>query len=310
MKILRANSVQAIQGLSGLRVSDWILSDIKPKVLGLRAKGVIPKLVPILVGDDESSHIYIDRKKAKAKQVGINVDVKHLAKTTSSSQIKAVIAGLNADPTTHGVIVQLPLPGHLSERTICNMVLPSKDVDGFTSHNLGSLMQSYKTDVTEDYFMPCTALAVKHILKFYFEHVDFSGKKAVVLGRSMNVGLPISLMLQGDSEKGGFDMTVTICHKRSEQLEECTRKADMIVTAAGVPGLVTADMVKPGAIVIDVGLSRIDGKKTVVGDCDNNVYSQTNLYTPVPGGVGPCTVASLLENTVLAAERSIERTKE
>ena len=299
--------------LCGRKVADRVLTELKTRVDFLRREGIQPRLVPVLIGDDLGSKVYIKHKTEKARQIGMEVQVEQLHHKTRFDELKELITALNHDDRVHGIIVQLPLPQHLPERLTCNLVIPEKDVDGFTSSSLGSLLQSFKADINEHFFVPCTALAVKHILNFYFpERELFSGKRAVVIGRSMNVGLPIALLLQGDSVKGGFDMTVTMCHRRTANLAEHTKDADVIVSAAGVPRLVTPQMVQPGSVVVDVGLSRQavqGGRVRVVGDCHPDVKNVAGSVTPVPGGVGPCTVSSLLQNTVLSAERSLKMTR-
>jgi len=212
-----------------------------------------------------------------------------------------IIDEINNDKTINGLIVQLPLPDHMCEVDVCNAVSSCKDVDGFTQTNLGKLMQ--RSDKAA--LVPCTALAVKKIISSL--GISTFGKSAVVIGRSHNVGLPIQVILGADGSKGGLDMTTTLCHRHTpqEELARVLKTADLVVSAAGVPGIIHKNILKPGCIVVDVGLNRVtdaSGGNKVVGDAHKNVKEVASVITPVPGGVGPCTVACLMHNTLQAAK--------
>jgi len=261
-----------------------------------------PKLVAIAVGSNPASQIYLARKQEAAEFCGISFDKISLDYECKESDLIDLISDINSDDTIDGLIVQLPLPDHMREVVVCNSVLPSKDVDGFTQTNLGKLMQ--RTDAAS--LVPCTALAVKKIISSLGSSCTTFGGSAVVIGRSHNVGLPIQVILGADSSKGGLDMTTTLCHRHTppHELARLLRSADMIVTAAGVPGIIHKNLLKPGCVVVDVGLNRITdttGKNKVVGDAHKNVREVASVVTPVPGGVGPCTVACLMHNTLIAA---------
>jgi methylenetetrahydrofolate dehydrogenase(NAD+)/5,10-methenyltetrahydrofolate cyclohydrolase len=299
--------------ISGKKVADNILAEVKADAEKLRNLGCVPCLAPILLGDDPASNVYIRKKIEAARQSGIKCDLQRLPADASFADVMKLLADLNRNHDVHGIIVQLPLPSHLDEQIVCNSVNPAKDVDGFTAQNLGYLVQAVEAKITTTSYVPCTPLAVKYILQYAFDGKDMKGKKAVVLGRSLNVGLPIALILHADGRKGGFDMTTTICHRETEDIKEHIKEADVVVTAVGIPDLVTPEMIKSGAIIVDVGLNRIKdeatGKTRLCGDVARAVQDMEGVrVTPVPGGVGPCTVACLLQNTVLSAKRSMLRT--
>jgi len=290
--------------LEGKVVSAKILEQVARDMEWLRSeKGVTPKLVPVVVGQVPESEVYVKRKVAAAQKHGLHCDVLRLPDTIDQAGLLDHISVLNRDPDVHGVIVQLPLPLHLNEEVVCNAVDVTKDVDGFTTTNLGSLVQGVSLGRS---FVPCTPLAVLKILQTSVD-IPFKGLSAVVAGRSHNVGLPIAIILAADAIKGGLDMSTTVCHRYTppDQLAEAVSRADVVVSAAGVPNLITKDIVKPGACVIDVGINRvrISGQKSkIVGDVSPDVSQVAGWMTPVPGGVGPCTVACLMYNTVLAAK--------
>ena len=292
--------------IKGQDAAKKIMSQVSQDLELLQKAGVKPKVVPVVVGNVAESRIYLDRKRAAALKAGLEFEEKIIPDTVDMPTMLKTIQDLNADPSVHGIIVQLPIPKHLDEQVVCNSVDVTKDVDGFTCRNLGNLVQGVGLG---DSFVPCTPLAALKILQQIqqTEGIDFMGKNAVVAGRSHNVGLPIAMILQADHIKGGLDLTTTICHRYTpnEQLVEAVSKADVVVSAAGVPGLIKPEFVKPGAIVIDVGINRIkvDGKSKIVGDVHPDVAKVAGYMTPVPGGVGPCTVACLLYNTVIAARR-------
>ncbi|KAJ8974402.1 hypothetical protein NQ317_011246 [Molorchus minor] len=256
----------------------------------------------ILVGEDPASKKYVQNKMIAAKYVGILSKTINLPKTVTEEEIIHEIRKLNNDSSVDGILVQLPVPEHVSERNVCNAVDPKKDVDGFHIINMGKL------SINMDTFIPCTALGVIELLKRY--EIKTFGKNVVICGRSKNVGLPIALLLHSDArnECPGLEATVTLCHRHTpqEELEFYAKRADIIISATGVVNLITPNMVKPGCCVIDVGITRIqteDGKFKLVGDVEFEGVSKIAEYiTPVPGGVGPMTVAMLMFNTFKAAK--------
>ncbi|KAK9887826.1 hypothetical protein WA026_000141 [Henosepilachna vigintioctopunctata] len=260
-----------------------------------------PSLVAVLVGEDPASQKYVHFKMNAAKEVGITSKTINLNTSITEEELLDIVNKLNQDETVDGILVQLPLPEHVSERKICNAVDPQKDVDGFHLNNIGKLC------VNKDTLIPCTALAVVELIKR--SKIETFGKNVVVCGRSKNVGLPIAMLLHSDyrEELPGMEATVTICHRNTprEELIYFAKRADIIISATGVVNLITPDMVKPGACVIDVGITRIkvDGKTRVVGDVDfEGVSKIAGHITPVPGGVGPMTVTMLMKNTFQAAQ--------
>ena len=251
-----------------------------------------PTLGIVVVGEDKPSQVYVKKKCEKAEETGIKAQVFRFPETISEKELLDEIRKLNDDNEIDGFIVQMPLPKQINPDLVIKAIDPKKDVDGFHSLNMGKVMQNI---VDERTFWPATPLGVMKILEFY--KIPVEGKKAVVIGRGNIVGKPVAMMLLHKNA------TVTICHSKTKDLKKETKKADIIIAAAGNPCLVTADMVKEGATIIDVGTTRvvIDGKEKVVGDVDfNNVIKKASC-SPVPGGVGPLTVAMLLSNTVKAA---------
>ncbi|XP_068622610.1 bifunctional methylenetetrahydrofolate dehydrogenase/cyclohydrolase, mitochondrial isoform X2 [Battus philenor] len=297
------------QVIDGKALSKKIKEELKMKIhnfvnLGHRA----PSLRCIIVGDDPASHTYVKNKIQAAIDVGINAATIKYDATLNEEDLIAAINSLNADKEVDGILVQLPLPGTMDERKVCNTVAPEKDVDGFHIINVGQLSLDMPT------LVPATALAVIEILKRY--KIETFGKNAVVVGRSKNVGMPIAMMLHSDQKHDsglGMDATVTVCHRYTppDQLEYFCRNADIIVSATGVPKLIKANMIKPGATIIDVGITRItdeQGKTKLVGDVDYEEVSKiAGAITPVPGGVGPMTVAMLMHNTLEAAQKLREK---
>jgi len=264
--------------LDGKMLSNKIKNELKAEFAKLDPK---PKLVVILVGDDPASKLYIQSKQKACEEVGVISETILLDSTITEEQLVLEIERLNNDPTVHGILVQLPLPKHLNETLIINTISDKKDVDGFHIYNKGRLINNLETIV------PATPLGVLTLLKEY--NIEIKGKHAVVIGRSNIVGRPMAALLLN------HDATVTICHRYTENLKQYTLMADIIVCAVGKPNLITADMVKEGAVIIDVGINRL-GKK-VVGDVDfENVKDKSSAITPVPGGVGPMTIAMLLSN--------------
>lgn len=256
----------------------------------LRGRGIAPRLVVFLVGEDPASSVYVRGKAKDCEECGIDSEVVHLPAHTTEEDLLARIAGAGADKATHGILVQLPLPRHIDEKKVIAAIPPEKDVDGFTPVNIGRLQ------IGEDSFVPCTPAGCLYMIQA--AGVDISGKEAVVLGRSNIVGKPVAALLLA------HNATVTVCHTKTRDMAAHTRNADILVVAAGRAGLVTADMVKPGAVVIDVGMNRgEDGK--LCGDVDYAGVSEVaGAITPVPGGVGLMTRAMLMANTIKAAQNS------
>ena len=260
------------------------------RVQRLRERGVTPGLAVVIVGDNPASQVYVRNKAKACESVGMRSEVHAMPATTSQAQLVAFVRRLNADPRVHGILVQLPLPSGVDAREVLETIAPEKDVDGFHYRNVGALV------VGESAFYPCTPWGVMKLLEH--EGVRVEGAHAVVVGRSVIVGKPMALMLINAGA------TVTVCHSKTRDLGAMTRQGDILVAAVGKPGMIRADMVKPGAVVIDVGINRLpDGK--LAGDVDFAAVSQVaSRITPVPGGVGPMTIAMLLGNTVKSAERA------
>lgn len=280
------------QILDGIVFSAEIKEDVKRRVAAMKEQGVIPGLAVILVGDDPASELYVRNKGKGCEETGILSRTIRMNAAATQEELEAEIDRLNRDPAIHGILVQLPLPGHLDEAAALAKILPEKDVDGFHLINAGHLMTGTE-GVT-----PCTPKGALYMIRSTGE--DLSGKEAVVIGRSNIVGKPMAMLLLQQN------CTVTLCHSRTKNLAEHTRRADILIAAVGKPGFVTADMVKEGAIVIDVGINRVDGK--VCGDVDfEKVKEKAGWITPVPGGVGRMTIAMLLSNTADAAERTLKR---
>ena len=274
--------------LDGKLMAEELTRDQARRVAEMAAKGIVPGLAVMLVGEDPASQIYVRNKGIACETVGMHSKTIHLPQSTSQDEVIAVIDELNTDAAIHGILVQLPLPRHLDEAAVLARILPQKDVDGFHISNAGKLLSGQLGVV------PCTPKGIIHMLKQ--GGVDLAGKDAVVIGRSNIVGKPAAMLLLNEN------CTVTICHSRTHNLKEHCRRADILVAAIGKPRFVTADMVKPGAAVVDVGINRVDGK--VVGDVDYEAVSEVAGYiTPVPGGVGKLTISMLIENTLEAACR-------
>lgn len=280
----------AAQLLDGKAMSAELREELALRVQRLKEKGVTPGLAVILVGDDPASQIYVKNKELGCQQVGIHSATIRLPETASQAELEAQIDKLNADASIHGILVQLPLPQGLDEAAALARILPEKDVDGFHLLNAGRLFTGQQGVVA------CTPKGAMEML--HRTGIDLSGKEAVVVGRSNIVGKPMAMLLLQENA------TVTICHSRTANLAEHTRRADVLVAAVGKARFITADMVKPGAVVIDVGINRVDGK--VVGDVDfDAVREVASWITPVPGGVGRMTITMLLANTIEAAERMV-----
>lgn len=278
--------------LDGKVLSAQIKEEVTNRVTALKAKGITPGLAVILVGNDPASEIYVRNKGKGCEETGMMSRTIRMDETTTQEQLEAEIDTLNRDPSIHGILVQLPLPGHLDEQAALAKIKPEKDVDGFHLINAGHLLTG-----TEG-VLPCTPKGALYMIRSTGE--SLSGKEAVVIGRSNIVGKPMAMLLLQQN------CTVTICHSRTKDLAEHTRRADILVAAVGKAGFVTEEMVKPGAIVIDVGINRVDGK--VCGDVDfEQVKEKAGWITPVPGGVGKMTIAMLLANTADAAERTLAK---
>ena len=275
--------------LNGKACAEMLAEEQRARCDALKARGIIPQLAVIMVGEDPASAVYVRNKERACQRLGIASRMIHLPETASQQELNAQIDALNANPAVHGILVQLPLPGHLNESEALLRVSALKDVDGFHTLNAGRLAQGAPG------MLPCTPKGILYLLRQ--AGVALDGAHAVVLGRSNIVGKPVSLLLLREN------CTVTICHSHTRDLPAITRQADILVAAIGKTRFVTADMVKPGAAVIDVGINRVDGK--LCGDVNfEGVEQVAGWITPVPGGVGPMTVAMLMENTLEAACRA------
>ena len=277
------------QILDGKATAASIKADLANRVKALAAKGITPGLGTILVGDDPGSQVYVAGKHRDCAEVGIASIRRDLPATATQAEVEAVIDELNTDPACTGYILQLPVPRHLDTQALIERIDPAKDADGLHPVNLGRLVHMV------DAPLPCTPRGIVVLLQRY--GVPLKGAEVVVIGRGITVGRPLGLLFTRRTENA----TVTLCHTGTRDLRSHVRRADIVVAAAGVPGLVTADMVKPGAAVLDVGVSRVDGK--IVGDVAPEVREVAGFMAPNPGGVGPMTRAMLLTNVVEAAER-------
>lgn len=286
------------QIIDGKQIALRVRQGVAEKVAALKEKGITPCLAVILVGENPASVSYVTGKRKALAEVGMKDRSEELSENTTEDELLALIDTLNKDESVHGILVQLPLPKHIDEDKVIMAIDPKKDVDGFHPVNVGNLVIGKKA------FLPCTPHGIIVLLKEM--GIETSGKHAVVIGRSNIVGKPVSLLLS----RRDTNCTVTMCHTGTKNLSEITRQADIIVAASGHPKTVTADMVKDGAVVIDVGVNRIPDstKKSgfrLVGDCDfDGIKEKASFITPVPGGVGPMTIAMLMYNTLEAAEDS------
>ena len=275
--------------LDGTLYRDEIFSDLAQRVAALKEKGITPGLATVLVGEDPGSQSYVKMKHRDCEKLGINSIRKDLSADITQEELEAVIDELNADDACTGYIVQLPLPKHLDENAILERIDPAKDADGLHPVNLGKLV------LNEDAPLPCTPNGCLHLLRRF--GVELNGAKTVVIGRGVTVGRPIGLMLTRRSENS----TVTLCHTGTKDLAAETREADIVIAAAGQPHMLTADMIKEGAALLDVGVSRVDGKLT--GDIHPDCWDKAGYVSPNPGGVGPLTRAFLVRNIVERAEK-------
>ena len=290
------------QCIDGRAIAAQIVAELAPRVGALQQRGVVPGLAFVRVGEDPASKVYVGRKEKACAELGIYSETLVLPENTTEAELLSRIENFNGDNRLHGILVQAPLPRHISESRIYSRVSPTKDVDGFHPENVGKLMLGDATG-----FRPCTPAGVMELL--VRSGVKTDGAEVVVLGRGNIVGKPMAAML---CQKGkGANATVTICHSATRDVAAHCRRADILVAAMGMPLFVKADMVKPGAIVIDVGVNRIPDASSptgtrLVGDVDFKAVAEVAAkITPNPGGVGPMTIAMLLQNTVLAAEKSM-----
>ncbi|MDB5385407.1 MAG: Methylenetetrahydrofolate dehydrogenase [Planctomycetaceae bacterium] len=277
--------------ISGTAVAKQLRAELALEVATFReSTGVTPHLAAVLVGDDPASAVYVRNKSKACETTGLNSTLHRLSAETTQEQLLALVTELNLDPAVHGILVQLPLPRQINSQVILDSITPLKDVDAFHPENVGLIAQGRPR------FLPCTPHGVQYLLAA--SQTQVSGAHVVILGRSDIVGKPLALMLL---QKGpAANATVTVCHSQTRNLAEITRQADILVAAIGVPEFVKGDMVRPGAVVMDVGINRVGEK--LVGDVDFAEVSQiASAITPVPGGVGPMTIAMLLKNTLTAA---------
>lgn len=278
--------------IDGKVISAAVKERVKGEVEALKAQGVTTGLAVIIVGEDPASKVYVSNKKKACEALGIISEEYALPENTTQEELLALIDELNNKKSINGILCQLPLPKHLDEQAVINAILPEKDVDAFHPTNVGKIM------LGEYDFVPCTPAGIMEMLAY--ENIDIEGKTCVVIGRSNIVGKPMGMLLL---HKNG---TVTICHSRTRDLAAVCREADILVAAVGRPNFVTADMVKEGAVVIDVGINRVDNK--LIGDVDfEAVKDKCSAITPVPGGVGPMTIAMLMQNTLTAAKKQNNR---
>ena len=288
--------------IDGKAVAAKVRARIAEQVKALAGKGVVPGLSVVLVGDDPASAVYVRNKAAACEEAGMRGETIRLPASTSQAELNALVNRLNGDARVHGILVQMPLPKQLDADAVLNLIDPAKDVDGFHPVNVGRMLVG-----NPDGFVPCTPAGVMELLRAY--NVRTAGAHAVVIGRSNIVGKPMAALLV----QPGVDATVTVCHSRTKDMASHTRNADIVVAAVGKPRMITGDMLKAGAVVIDVGINRIDDPtrpkgSRIVGDVDfESAARVASLITPVPGGVGPMTIAMLLDNTLRSATRVAER---
>ena len=287
--------------IDGVAVAKAVRADVAKETAELKAKGITPGLTVVIVGEDPASQSYVKSKEKASIEAGMKGETIKLPASTPQAELEALIDRLNADPTVHGILVQSPLPRHMDANTVVRRIAPHKDVDGFHPINVGKLLIGEK-----DGFAPCTPAGVQELLVRY--GVDTTGKEVVVIGRSNIVGKPMaSLLIQ---QGKGADCTVTVCHSKTKDLAFHTKRADIVIAAIGKPEVLTGDMIRPGAVVIDVGINRVDDASSpkgyrIVGDVHfESARRVASHITPVPGGVGPMTIAMLLKNTVRAARQA------
>jgi methylenetetrahydrofolate dehydrogenase (NADP+)/methenyltetrahydrofolate cyclohydrolase len=286
--------------IDGNAIAKRVREAVALRCKALATKGIVPGLTVVLVGEDPASAVYVRNKEKASVEAGMKGETIRMPATTTETELLAVVDRLNADPTVHGILVQMPVPKQIDAQKVIMRISPAKDVDGFHPINVGKVLTGEPSG-----FAPCTPAGVQVILKE--AGVDTAGKHVVIVGRSNIVGKPMaSLLIQV-----GADATVTVCHSRTPDLAWHTRRADIVIAAVGRPNTITGEMLKPGAVVVDVGVNRIADPSTksgarLVGDVDFASASQVaSKITPVPGGVGPMTIAMLLQNTVRAAEQGV-----
>ena len=276
--------------LDGKKVSARIKAELAEEIEGLKAQGIHPGLAVVIVGDDPASRVYVNNKKKTCAQVGIHSEEYALKAETTQEELLELVDTLNKKESIHGILVQLPLPEHIDEKTVINAIDPKKDVDAFHPVNVGKIM------IGDFDFLPCTPAGIMDLIAE--SGIDLEGKHCVVVGRSNIVGKPMSMLLLHKNA------TVTICHSKTKDLAAVCRTADVLVVAVGRPEMVTGDYIKEGAVVIDVGMNRLPDKR-LVGDVEFASASEKASYiTPVPGGVGPMTIVTLMRNTVTAAKNA------
>ena len=283
--------------LDGKACAEAVESELKERIKSLKQRGIEPHLAVIIVGDDPASHVYVNSKVRTCARLGIRSTHIALAADIDEERVRQHIRELNQEDDVHGILVQSPLPKHMDEEALTDLIQPAKDVDGFHPVNLGRLVQG-----RTDGLLPCTPSGVMRMLKW--ANIDLRGKRAVVLGRSRIVGMPAALLLAAK----GADATVTVAHSRTDNIAEICQEADIIIAAVGRPEMVKTTWVKDGAIVVDVGINRVEDATRergwrLAGDVDPAVAEVASWLSPVPGGVGPMTIAMLMENTVMAAEK-------
>ena len=275
--------------IDGKELSKKLKEQMKDRVAQMRQQGIVPKLVVVLVGNNSASEVYVRNKHKACGEVGIESEVIKMPEETTQQELLDVVKGLNEDRTVDGILVQLPLPGQINEKVVLRSIPPEKDVDGFHPVNVGLL------SIGDDCYAPATPSGIIAMFKEY--GIEIAGKHCVIIGRSNIVGKPMAALLLR------HNATVTVCHSKTQNLGELTRQADIVIVATGHRHTLTADMVKEGAVVIDVGMNRNELGK-LCGDVDfDEVKEKASFITPVPGGVGPMTITELLENTILAAQR-------
>ncbi len=286
------------QLIDGKAIAKRVRADLKSRIEILKQNGVVPGLAAVLVGDDPASMTYVGSKEKACKKLGLYSEIIRKPATLSQDELLDIVRKLNEDDKIHGILVQSPLPKHLDELAVTLAIRPDKDVDGFHPHNVGMVL------IGSPVVVPCTPYGIMKLLEY--SQIDPSGKEVVVVGRSNIVGKPVAALLMQKAR--GANATVTVAHSRTANLAEVTRRADIVIAAIGRPNTITADMIKEGAVVIDVGVNRVEDSQAkrgyrLTGDVDFEACSQKASHiTPVPGGVGPMTITMLMLNTVAAAE--------
>lgn len=276
----------------GKELAADIRQQLKEEVIGLKGKAIVPGLTVILLGEDPASMSYVRGKKKASDEAGINSDIIELSSNTTQQELLDLIDRLNEDPDVHGILVQLPLPSHIAEQDIIEAIDPSKDVDGFHPINIGRMMAGKET------FYPCTPFGIVTMLKS--KNIQIEGKHVVIIGRSNIVGKPVGQLLLNENA------TVTYCHSRTDNIKEFARQADILIVAVGRPDFINKEDVKAGAVVIDVGVNRLESGKLTGDVAFEEVKEKASFITPVPKGVGPMTITMLLQNTVKSARKLLE----